>query len=180
MTHRLFVGLGLPASVRANLHVLQGGVQGARWVAPENLHITIRFIGELDRAGAEDVAEALAALSVPAFDIRLSDAGTFASGQRVRMIWAGVVPSEALVALKARVDAALARAGIEPEERKFVPHVTLARLRDASFDEVARRVSEIAPQVAGCIAVEELVLFESHLGTKGAQYLPAAVFPLVA
>ena len=180
MSHRLFVGLGLPHPVCADLHALQGGVEGARWVAPENLHINIRFIGELERAEAEDVAEALAAITVPAFELELSDAGTFASDRGPRLIWAGIAPSDELAALKARVDAALARAGIGLEERNFVPHVTLARLRGASIDDVAQRVGEIAPLVVGRIEVDELVLFESHLGTAGAHYQPAAVFPLIA
>jgi 2'-5' RNA ligase len=180
VAHRLFAGLRLPEAIRSDLHALQRGVKGARWVAPENLHITIRFIGELDGAQAEDVAHALSAVEALAFDIALSDAGTFASGRRPRMIWAGVVPSPALTALRARVDAALGCAGIGPEERKFVPHVTLARLRDSSSAEVARRVGEIAPLVDASFEVGELVLFESHLGAKGPHYEPAAVYPLAA
>ena len=178
MSHRLFVGIDLPHEIRARLHALQGGIQGARWVAPENLHLTLRFIGEVDNAQAYEIYHALDRVEATPFELRLGDAGAFGSASRARTLWAGVASSPSLAVLKSRVDSALAGIGLGPDERRFSPHITLARLRSGGGRALGRRIAEIAPDICGTIPVDEFVLFESHLGGKGARYARAAVYPL--
>lgn len=180
MSHRLFVGIELPPALCAELAALQGGLRGARWVAPENLHLTLRFIGEVDRRQANEIADELGALRAPRFDLRLADAGTFGSGRRPRALWVGVAPAPALADLKKRVDAACARAGLGPDDRRFAPHVTIARLGGRIADAAAQRAGEIAAVAHGGFAVEEVVLFESLAGADGPHYERVARYPLDA
>lgn len=180
MSHRLFVGIDLPTPIRISLHALHGGLKGARWVAPENLHITLRFIGEVERAHADEIDQALMRVHAPPLDIELRDAGAFGSGRRARILWAGVVRTPALCDLKARIDAALGATGIDPDDRKFSPHITLARFNNASMNSVNRHAAGLAPAVAGQFSATEFVLFESRLGSAGAHYQRAAVYPLSA
>ncbi len=178
MSHRLFVGIDFPDSIRFSLRILQTGLKGARWVAPENLHLTLRYIGEVDRVQADDIDQALLTIRAPPLDIELHDAGAFGAGNRARILWAGVVRTPALNDLKSWVDTALGHAGIGPDDRKFAPHITLARFNDAPPWSVNRRAAEIAPAVAGRFTVAEFVLFESRLGSSGAHYERAARYPL--
>ena len=125
---RLFVALELPMAVRDVLLGYRGGVIGARWQNDEQLHLTLRFIGEVDRHQAADIDAALATVNVQPFALRLGDIGSFERRGRVDTLWVGVHPREAVAALAQRVDTTLARVGIAPETRAFVPHITLARL----------------------------------------------------
>ena len=178
MAHRLFVGVDLPALVREALHRLQFGVRSARWVAPENLHLTLRFIGDVDGRQAQDIHDALTALNARSFTIELRDAGCFGPGKRPRALWAGVAPSRELDELKLRVDGLLARAGVPPDSRKYSPHITLARLRNGAAREIGARIAEISPAVAGTFEVEELILFQSHKSTSGSYYSREAAYSL--
>ncbi len=180
MSHRLFVGLALPPPLRAALHGLQGGLRGARWVAPENLHLSLRFVGEVDRRQANDLAEELAFVRAAPFGLRLAGAGVFGSGRRPRVLWAGVAAEPALAALKRQVDAACTRAGFGPDERRFTPHITLARVKGGAPGAAERRASGLAGAVSGEFAVDAFVLFESHLRAEGAQYSCAAQYALEA
>lgn len=178
MAHRLFVGIELPQAILERLHALQRGVRGARWVAPENLHLTLRYIGEVDGSQAEDIHDALSALAGAPFTLALDEAGAFASSKGARIIYVSVTPSAPLEALKARIDALLAGAGVGPEGRRFTPHITLARLKGGRPREVGARVAEMAPEIAGSFEVSEVVLFQSHLGAAGAHYTREAAYPL--
>ncbi len=180
MSHRLFVGIDLPDPIRISLHVVQCGLKGARWVAAENLHLTLRFIGEVDRVQADDIDHALMTVRTAPIDIELRDAGAFGSGNRARVLWAGVVRTPALNELKTRVDAALARTGVPPDDRKFAPHITLARFTNGSMQAVNRRAAEMAPAVSGRFTANQITLFESRLGSAGAHYARAASYPLIA
>ena len=105
------------------------GTPGARWVPPENLHLTLRFIGELDRGDIPDIDDALSRISADAFEIRLDTIGFFGRGRAIRALWIKTARSPELAVLQAGVESAMVRAGCAPEARKFVPHVTLARFR---------------------------------------------------
>lgn len=180
MSHRLFVAIDLPDTLRASLHALQSGLKGARWVAPKNLHLTLRFIGEVDRPQADDIDQALLAVRAAPVDVELRDAGAFGSGKRVRVLWAGVAQTPALRDLKARVDSALSNVGVGPDDRKFAPHITLARFNNGAARPVNQRAADIAPAITGRFSATEFVLFESRLGAGGAHYERAAVYPLIA
>lgn len=158
---RLFVAIAMPEEVSERLAVVMGGLDGARWVDPDDLHLTLRFIGEAGKDAAGDLAAALSSLRAPAFTLRLTGFGYFGSGRRVRTLWAGVEPQRALDLLQGRVEAAARRAGQPPEARRFAPHVTIARTNGAvAEDEVARWMTRHGPFSAGPFEVREAVLFE--------------------
>src|SRR5437764_14881468 len=126
---RLFVGIEFPPELKLRLSLLCTGVPGARWVDAGNLHLTLRFIGEVGEDVAADIDEALARLRARRFALQLAGTGVFGGG-RPRALWVGVERQPELVALRDKIEQALIRIGLEPESRKFAPHVTRARARD--------------------------------------------------
>jgi len=177
---RLFVALPLPEDVRDRLTRLQGGVPGARWVAAENLHLTLRFVGEVDEGTAQDVDTALDTVTAPGFPLALDGLGSFGKGHRAHTLWAGVERNEALMHLQAKVESALVRGGIKPEERKFSPHVTLARLTDNSPAKLTRMLADNGMFRAGPFMADRFCLYESILGRSGPTYHELRSYPLGA
>ena len=175
---RLFVGVPLPAEVRKSLANLCSGVPGARWVDTGTIHITLRFIGEVDAIQAEDIDAALSDVRQPAFELALGGVGCFASGRKVRAVWAGVVKSDGLAHLRDKVESAIVRAGFEPERRKFRPHVTLARFRNTTSARVAPYLETHNAFAAGPFPVDRFDLLRSHLSHAGARYQTIADYPL--
>lgn len=175
---RLFVGVELPDDVRERLAALCAGVPGARWVPPENLHLTLRFIGEVAGDEADDIYHALSAVRPRSFDITLSGVGHFETGGEVRQLWAGVERSAELVALRDRIESTLVRLGLEPDGRRFTPHVTLARLRDTPAHRVSTFLAHHALFRAGPIPVSHFTLFSSFLQGSGSIYTAEADYPL--
>lgn len=178
-THRLFAALRPPRPVRAALIAAMHGIAGARWQDDDQLHLTLRFIGEVDRHRAEDIAATLGSLHFPAPVVRIAGVGLFERQGRPHMVWAGVEPTEQIAALHRKVDQLLARVGVPPETRAFVPHITLARLN--------RRSGPVAPFLAlngdlasPPFAFGHVTLYESELGQGGSRYHPVARYPLDA
>ncbi len=176
---RLFVAVDVPAEVRDRLDGLCAGVPSARRVEPEQIHLTLRFIGEVDGGTFDDVRLALAEVRVPQFDIELDGVGHFGDRRRVRTLWVGVVPNPALNHLAARVEAALAGAGLEPETRKFKAHITLARLKGAPLPRVADFLSNNALFRAGPAAVDSFRLYSSRLSQTGPSHRVEATYELM-
>ena len=175
---RLFVALPLPEDIRERLAGLAGGVPGARWVEPHNLHLTLRFIGETDQGRMADLDEELAGIEAPPFVLTLDGIGQFGNGRKIHTLWAGVERSEALARLQAKVEAAVVRAGFAPEGRKFAPHVTLARLGGSSPERVMRFIAGNGLFRSRPFAVEGFCLYESHLGRAGPDYAALSCYPL--
>jgi 2'-5' RNA ligase len=178
MTQRLFVGLEIPGELRDRLTMIQSGVQGAKWVPRENFHITLRFIGEVDEAQARDLALDLDRVRVPAFDLALTGAGHFETNRKVRQLWVGVERNEALTALHDRIDALATRA-VGPDNQRFRPHVTVARLNGAQPDAVRHWLAANSLFRSIPFAVERFVLFSSFLGKSAAIYREEAEYPLL-
>lgn len=175
---RLFVALALPGDFAARLAMLQQPLPRSRWVAPENMHVTLRFIGEVSHGTAADIDDMLSRVSVPPFEMTVGGVGRFASKGRVRALWAGVERSEPLLRLQGKVETACQRAGLEPESRKFHPHVTLARCRDIR-EELARPFLEACDGFHGAtVRVDEFILYSSRLGHAGPSYTPEARYRL--
>ena len=174
---RLFVGLRPPASIRAPLLALMGGIPGARWQDDGQLHITLRFIGEVDERAAEDAALALSAVRWPPLEIGLEGVGTFDSRGRINAVWAGIRPREALAGLHRKIDQALVRAGQPPERRAYLPHITLARM-NAPAEAAERFVEAHAGLASPPFMLDHFYLFESHLGHDGARYEPVERYGL--
>ncbi|MBJ3786552.1 RNA 2',3'-cyclic phosphodiesterase [Devosia sediminis] len=177
---RLFTGLEIPADVGFALSLKRGGLAGARWIDPENYHITLRFIGDVDGHVADDVADSLDRLSNSLqFPIRLTHLGSF-GGDKPRALYAGVEPSEALTRLQAAQERMLQKAGLAPEGRKFVPHVSLARLRGTSAEDLARFMAEAARFEPLSFAPARFVLYSSRDSIGGGPYLVEQSYPLAA
>ena len=177
--HRLFVALRPPLAIREQLLDISDGVAAARWQDDDQLHLTVRFIGAVERPVAEDVAAALAQVVAPAPIVALHGVGRF-SNRGGDALWVGVSPHGALAHLHRKVDQACVRAGLEPERRAFLPHITLARLpRSAAGDpEIARWIADHAGVSSAPFTLGHLVLYESHLGRGGATYEAVARWPL--
>lgn len=178
---RLFVALRPPPDIRDSLHDTMGGVPMARWQDDDQLHCTLRFIGEVDRPQAEDVAAALAGIHAEAPMVRVAGVGRFAHKGRIDTLWAALAPTDGLHHLARKVEQACVRAGLPPERRAYLPHVTLARLP---------RSAGMTPEIDGWLAVHaglssppftmpHLMLYQSHLGRSGATYEPVARWPLI-
>lgn len=174
---RLFTAVEIPESVRLRLSLLQGGVPGARWIPKENLHLTLRFIGEVDERTANDIDEVLTVLEAPAFELTLKGVGEF-GGRDARAVWAAVAPNPALTRLVAKIESALQRMGLEAETRKFTPHVTLARLKDAPLNKVSEFLGANGAFDSGSFPVRAFTLFSSHQTAKGSLYRAERTYPL--
>ncbi len=174
--HRLFVAVRPPREIRDRLLAMMGGVENARWQSDEQLHLTVRFIGEVDRHQAQDIAAALGSLRHPPFEIALAGAGSFGRNGK-GALWAGVAPQEELKALHKKLDQALLRVGIAPETRAYHPHVTLARLGRNSGP-VEAFVGRWRGLTSPPFAVDGICLYESRLGSEGASFSVAERYRL--
>jgi 2'-5' RNA ligase len=175
--HRLFVGLRPPPAIRARLLALMGGVTGARWQDDSQLHLTLRFIGEVERPRAEDIAIALSNVHFPPIHVALDGVGQFDSRGRPNALWVGVRPHDALAGLHKKVDQAVVRCGLAPEGRAYLPHITLARM-NASAGPTDRFLESHAGLASAPFILDHFLLFESTLGREGAIYEAIERYPL--
>jgi 2'-5' RNA ligase len=166
---RLFTALALPDEITRPLLLMQAGVPGARWQKREQLHLTLRFIGEVDGAEANAIDDALAAITAPSFALELKGVGSF-GGKNPRDLWAGAAPNEALAHLNRKIESALQRIGLEPEARKFTPHVTLARLKNSPRGAVMDYLTDHALYASMPFAVTAFCLYSSKLTSDGSIY----------
>lgn len=174
--HRLFVAIRPPAPIRARLCAAMGGISGARWQTDDQLHLTLRFIGEVDRHLADDVHAALGSVHHPRFALALNGIGHFDRRGRPEAVWAGVAPHEPLQRLHNKVDQALARIGIAPEQRAYLPHITLARLKRGSGP-VGNLLEQSGGLTSAPFEVDRFALFESNLTPDGAVYSTVGTYP---
>ncbi|NNM71039.1 RNA 2',3'-cyclic phosphodiesterase [Enterovirga aerilata] len=176
---RLFTGLEIPPEIGAELALYRGGLPGARWADPANYHITLRFIGDVDHGIARDIASMLAE-ERPRAPIRITlDALSTFGGSRPRALLARVAPTPELTKLQADQERLMRRVGLEPESRKYTPHVTLARLRDASAGEVAGFIAMRGHFPKLSFTAERFVLFSARDTVGGGPYLVEAAYPMV-
>ncbi|MGH1573037.1 RNA 2',3'-cyclic phosphodiesterase [Methylobacterium sp. P31] len=175
---RVFTGLAVPSEIAAALKACQGGLPGARWIEPGDFHVTLRFLGDVEATLADDVVEALAEMRQrPALTVTLEGLGIF-GGDKPRALYASVAPDAGLIDLHAEQERLVRRAGVEPERRKFTPHVTLARLRRDATPEAAAIYLSQAPVFAPLsFTVDRVTLFSARESTGGGPYLAEAEFP---
>ena len=174
---RLFVALELPLKARELLSALQGGVPGARWASHEQMHLTLRFVGEVDENVARDIDDSLASIRAPSFVLEIAGVGEF-GGKNPRALWAGVRANDSLLHLQKKVETALRRIGLAAESRKFAPHVTLARMKSAPRDKVVQFLTHNALFAGGTFPVDHFILFSSHLSHNGSIYHPERTYRL--
>jgi 2'-5' RNA ligase len=175
---RLFTAIEIPAEIGRSLSLLRGGIPGARWIDPENYHLTLRFIGDIDDAMAREIALMLDSVSRMAFDLKLDGLNSF-GGHKPRAIVVTAAPTRQLFELQAEHERLMQRVGLAPEGRKYTPHVTLARLRNASSREVADYLAN-RPYRSLPFRVERFVLYSSRASVGGGPYVVEASYPLAA
>jgi RNA 2',3'-cyclic 3'-phosphodiesterase len=174
---RLFTGLEIPRHVADSLSMMRGGLPGARWIDPENYHLTLRFIGDIDDALARDIAGLLGRVQRRQFELRLDGLTSF-GGRKPRALVASVAAGTPLFELQAEHERLLQRLGLEPEGRKYIPHVTLARLRETSSWQVADYLSARGHFRSAAFEVSRFVLFSSRASVGGGPYVVEAAYPL--
>ena len=176
---RLFVGLDLPWELRQRLAMLAGGLPGARWMNVEAMHLTLRFIGEVDEPLAEEIDHALAGLRAPGFELQLGGLGVFSVSGRPRTLWIGTQRSTALDHLQSKVETALHRVGVGAERRRFTPHVTLAKLgADVAEERVGAYIMACNLFRTNTVNIEHFVLFGSRRGKEQSVYTSEVEYAL--
>jgi RNA 2',3'-cyclic 3'-phosphodiesterase len=174
---RLFTALEIPHSVAMSLSLLRGGLPGARWIDVENYHITLRFIGDVDGRTADEIVDRLDRIDRPEFDLTLSGIGSFGS-KKPHSVYAGVSLVPEMVALQGEIERICQRLGLPADPRKFMPHVTLARLRSPRSDDVAKYLSSRGNFYTLPFHTSRFVLLSSRDSVGGGPYLTEEVFPL--
>ena len=174
--HRLFVAIRPPEAIRDLLIDVMDDGADFRWQSDEQLHLTLRFIGEVERPLANDLALAMAGLRSPAFELRLSGLGTF-NHRSGGAIWAGVEPPEPVKELAAKIERICQSVGLPAERRAFRPHITLARWKGPRSRE-ARAFLDGRAVASPPFQVEYVILYESRLSRHGAHYEEVESFPL--
>ena len=175
---RLFTALEIPRDAALSLSLLRGGLPGARWIDVENYHLTLRFIGDVEGHVADEIANALDRVRRPSFSLTLSGVGAFGS-KKPHSIYAGAVASPDLNALQGEIDRICHRLGVGADPKKFVPHVTLARLRNTGADDVARYLSARGNFATSPFKVGRFVLMSSRDSVGGGPYVIEEAWPLL-
>lgn len=175
---RLFTALEIPRDAALSLSLLRGGLPGARWIDVENYHLTLRFFGDLEGHVADEIADALDRVRRPSFQLALSGVGAFGQ-KKPRAVWAGVSASPDLFALQAEIERIAKRLGLPADARKFVPHVTLARLRHGNPRDVATYLSARGNFSTAPFRVGRFVLMSSKDSVGGGPYIVEEAWPLL-
>lgn len=175
---RLFVALDFPEHIRERLKPMCCGLPGARWVKAEQMHLTLRFIGDVDTNVFKDVQEALHEVCSSSFFIQLVGVGFFPPRGKPRVVWVGIRKNEQLIQLRNRIETVLVQAGLEPEGRKYFPHITLARLKNTPSSKVGAFLSHFGMFSTEAFQINEFFLYSSVLNSKGAKHYIEAGYSL--
>lgn len=174
---RLFIGLDIPQTDKDRLALLRLAVPGARWVAPENYHITLCFLGTIDQTQKMDAVQALRTLSFPSFSLQLHGVGHF-GGRKARSLWTGLAVSAPLNLLQSKIQREMQQLGLVQESRNFTPHVTLARFNHGKASQLAEFLSHFAHFSTPEFSVNQFTLFSARSLQGGGPYLSEADFLL--
>ena len=174
---RLFSGIEIPASVARRLTLVRAGLAGARWIDPENYHVTLALSRRRRRHVARDFAHSLGDIAASPFELRIDALGSF-GGRKPRAIFAAIAPSNALESLQRAHERAARAAGLPPEPRNYTPHVTVARLRGTSSESVATYLERQGGFCSEPFEVSRFVLFSSRASVGGGPYVVEAAYPL--
>jgi 2'-5' RNA ligase len=174
---RLFIAIELPEDARAELALARGGLNGARWLEPEDYHVTLRFVGDIDRRLAHEIADTLDDIRRPPLEMRFEGLGGF-GGDRPRAVVAKLHPTRPLLELQGDLERRLRRIGLAPETRKFTPHVTIARLSHVSSLALADYLESRVERGYATFIATRFVLYSARPGVGGAPYVVEAAYPL--
>ena len=175
--HRLFVAIRPPEEIRDLLLDVMDDSADFRWQDDEQLHLTLRFVGEVERPVADDLAAGLGRIHSPPFGLRIAGTGRFEQ-RSSGALWAGVEPKAPVATLAAKVERACLAVGLEAERRAFHPHITLARWKGRRAREIARFLERTRGLASAAFPVTDFILFESRLSRHGAHYEAVASYPL--
>ncbi len=176
---RLFAGLEVPDEIGQTLSLLRGGLPGARWIEPEDYHVTLRFIGDIDPSSANEIASLLLRINRKPFEVTVQGLASF-GGKKPRAVVASVLPTRPLLDLQAELERIMQRLGLGPDTRKFTPHITLARLRDVSPQDVANYLSLRGYYPTRTFTASRFALFSSRASTGGGPYVVEDSYALTA
>ena len=178
--HRLFVAVDLPDDIRDTVRAMCQGVPAARWVPAEQLHLTLRFIGDTDDALFAAIRQALAGVRSGPLPLSVNGVGHFPPGKHPRVLWVGLEPYEQLLALQQEIERVLVAAGVPAEPRKFSPHITIARLKEVPPGKVEAFETTHRTLASASFPVTEFHLYSSTLSSKGATHRREQTYPLTA
>ena len=176
--HRLFVAVDLPSEIQEELATICFGLPGARWVPADQLHLTLRFIGEVDGNLFKDIKEMLSAVTTEPFTMRLKGVWHFPPRKRPRVIWVGIEANDPLLRLSGKVESVLVRGGLAPEGRKYSPHLTIARLKETPAVKAGNFIAANGLFASPSFTVQEFLLYSSKLTAKGAIHTIEKIYPL--
>lgn len=175
---RLFVAVPLPKGVRQKLLDLQQSIDGMRWQSQEQMHLTLKFVGEVDATGASELRKELDKISHPGFSMTIAGLGYFPEGKRPNVVWVGINENANLRELHKKVEDRCKNIGIAPENRPFKPHVTIARANNTSKRAVTSFITKHKTFAVTGIPVNEFILYESRLHLDGARHHPLQSYVL--
>ncbi len=176
--HRLFVAIDLPEEIKSAVSSLRCPLPGAKWVADEQLHLTLRFIGDADDELTERIVTGLSGIAAVPFSLLLRGVGYFPPRRSPKILWVGLDKSDPLLLLQKDVEKILVRNGVPPDDRPFSPHITVARLREVSAARIASFLQRNRLFVTDSFPVKEFILYSSTLTQQGAIHREIALFPL--
>jgi len=171
---RLFIGLEIPQNIATSLSIIQGGVAGARWIDPDSYHITLRFLGEVDRHLNLRLRDQLGQLECDPFSIQIRGLDSFGSSRNPRAIYARVGSSNPLMQLQKQLERNIQLLGFDPVHRRFTPHITLARLKHARIQEVGLFCAQHTFSISEEFTATHLALYSAKAATGGGPYVVEA------
>lgn len=182
--HRLFIALPVPEEIQESILDLRTNIPGTRWMGREQLHITLKFIGEVDSSKLRQIRDTLAEIRYDSFPLKFSGVGFFPPGGRGRhsspkVLWTGVENPEELTGLRNKIERNLRNAGIPEERRKFSPHLTIARLKNPPESALGRFLSMNHSFCTDTFISKRFLLYSSILKPSGAVYTIEADYPLI-
>jgi len=176
--YRLFVAIDLPPDIAIQLQGICYGVPGARWVQPEQMHLTLCFIGEVDGVVFRDIKEGLAEIEAVGLALQVKGLGFSPPKKTPKVLWAGIAPVEEVCALRKKIGNALIGMGLDPEGRKYSPHITLARLHDTPLARLSRFLAGNGLFATAVFPISEFHLYSSQLTFKGPVHTIEASYSL--
>jgi 2'-5' RNA ligase len=176
---RLFIAIDLPERIKDDITSTYAAIAGAKWTEEEHLHLTLRFIGETDEPTKQRIVNTLKSVSIQPFSICIKGVGFFPPRKEPRILWVGVSANKELLRLQGKIERTLVSIGISPEERKFHPHITIARLNGSPHEKIAQFLTSNSLLSTETFAVNEYHLYESFLRKEGALHVKEATYGLV-
>lgn len=176
---RLFIAIDLPERIKDDITSIYSAIPGAKWTEEEQLHLTLRFIGNTNEPTRQKIINALRSVSVQPFSMAIKGTGFFPPRKEPRILWVGVSAGEELLRLQAKIERTMVSIGISPEERKFHPHITIARLNGSPHEKIAQFLTSNSLLSTESYTVNEYYLYESFLRKEGALHVKDATYRLV-